>query len=130
MNQYTPNTTTHAMTTEYREPRPTLSAGPRRVQQNGQASGFANKPFHKNDDQHKSGKKPGQRNLEPNERMLAVAKREGRTIHISLASVDDSIIGKVVDFGKYEIVVELGNGELLCVFKSDISTFIIKRQVQ
>lgn len=123
------NPQTQAITTEYRQPasRPTLSAQRRYDPTKGdKPQSFPNgKPFQKT----QGGKKPGQRNLEPNERMLAVAKRESRMIEIDLASVEGKIIGKVADFGKYEIVVEMPNGDLRCVFKSDISTFVIKKQV-
>lgn len=121
-----------SMTTEFHQPaqaqRPTLHANRR---YDSPKSGEVQKPFHQKPFQRGQapGKKPGQRNLEPNERMLAVGKREGRQINISLASVDGIIVGKVADFGKYEIVVEMPNGDLRCVFKSDISTFVIQKQV-
>lgn len=121
---------TQSMTTEYRQPRPVMSANRRFDQNKGdRQQAFNQKPAFQKPAQ-QGGKKPGQRNLEPNERMLAVAKREGRHIEIALASVDTQVIGKVTDFGKYEIVVEQPTGELVCVFKSDISTFVIKHQVQ
>lgn len=120
---------TQIMTTEFHQPqRPVMSANRRFDPTRGEHKPFKAQPFQKQNQQ--CGKKPGQRNLEPNERMLAVAKREGRHIEIALASVDSQVIGKVTDFGKYEIIVEQPTGELVCVFKSDISTFIIKRQVQ
>lgn len=121
-----------SMTTEFRQPasvqRPTLHANRRYDASKGAESQkqFHQKPFQKGQ---APGKKPGQRNLEPNERMLAVGKREGRQIKIALASVDEAIVGKVADFGKYEIIVEMPNGDLRCVFKSDISTFVIQKQV-
>lgn len=74
-------------------------------------------------------KRPPQRNLEPHERILAGAKREGLTIEISLINEDAIFTGRVTDFGKYEIIIELKCGTRMNFFKSAIRSFHVIRGI-
>lgn len=114
------NNTASSITTEYREPRPVMQS-PRRYDPTKPGKpGFtpnhaaAGKP---------ATKRPPQRNLEPHERILANAKREGLSILVELLNEDETIVGRVMDFGKYEVIVETEDGARMCLFKSALRSF-------
>lgn len=114
------NHNAQAITTEYREPRQVMQS-PRRFDPSKPSKpGFT--PPHAASGKSQQ-KRPPQRNLEPHERILANAKREGLSIHVELLNEDKTIVGRVMDFGKYEVIVETEDGVRLCLFKSALRSF-------
>ena len=116
------NTTAQTMTTEYREQRSILSA-----QRRYDPAKSNNKPNFAAQQGKPQAKRPPQRNLEPHERILANAKREALSIDVSLLNEESVITGRVMDFGKYEVIVETKDGTRLCLFKSAIRSFHVIR---
>lgn len=101
----------------YQSDRPTMT---RRREDNRNFTGKPN---------NKINTKGKQRNLDPHERRLAVACRNNMTVHIERVSVDSVVSGKVVEFGKFDIVIRRECGSEICLFKSDLSSLVVEGYV-
>lgn len=109
----------------HNQSRPTLA----RRYDNSNSVGNA-RPDHRVKNDFKGGKpapkKPQSRNLDPHERRLAAARRNELTVRIERSSIEGEIVGKVVEFGKFDIVIRRADGVEVCLFKSDLSTLIVE----